>query len=998
MVTCLLAVACTLDLGTPPPLPDTAGWDAAVADASAELDAARPEDVEAADDAGADSAGPPDGGEDVPEPDVPDVPEPDVPDVSEQDVPAVPGPYPCAGDDCPPPPVAHWRFDGDLVDHAGGADAGVFKGLTPGFVDTGWGQGIRVGPGVPISVFAGVFSANLSHYTAFIRLSVDVGADEGTIFGLGSSGESLATNAYSLKTQDSGKPLVLATEHGAGANDQVTLAALGAGGAQHRVAVVVSGGQIWSWVDGQAGAPQPLPAFESTSTALTLGSFSTGASQLDGVLDDVRFYDQALTAGQLAKIVEGDAPPTAQPPPGLPTCSDTPGGCAALPAPVAHWRLDGDGADASGNYPGVPSANVTWIDGPSGKAAQFAAYPGRVDISSFADKMQALVTDPEAEVTIALWFRRDALSGGFFLSLGTEGADLASNMWGLELVGDSINQRSEYGEGQKNPTLGLTPALAVGSWGHVAIVIKDGQVSTYRGGLPSKTQAYKTAQTTSQQVLLGQFSQTPAALHHALDDVRVYDKALTAEQIVAVLDDSLNPAGPDELPEEYPCDAAVPADCPPAPVAHWRFDGDLANHAGGGSAQTYPGHVAVFEETPWTQGLQVAPGVKADAFAATFLALKEAFTAVMRFRLDSVAERRVLFALGDNAETQAANSWWLEVNNGTLKVLAETGDGEDTLQALVAMPDDDLHHTLVLTVADGDLKIWLDDKAFTTVAAPALQSQSGTFRIGAFGPGLWPMHGVIDDLRFYDVPLTTAQMEHIVQGWSPPPKPLPAPGPTCTTSEDGCPSVPAPVAHWPLDGNATDSAGGFDGVATNVAWPSGVHGQAAQFSDYQGTVALSAFASKLKQLVQADAMSVSFWLRRDAVGGYGPFMYLGGKGESLSTNLWALRVNGGALRLQTEVTGGADTNHELGPIATAGVWTHFTLVVKDATITAYHNGQVGGAAPYVAPNTTSGTFALGHFPESKFAHAHTLDDVMFFDVALTPAQVQAHWAESVPVD
>ncbi len=62
----------------------------------------------------------------------------------------------------------------------------------------------------------------------------------------------------------------------------------------------------------------------------------------DGLIDDVRIYDQALTGGQILFVKQGWS--------------------AGLPNPIAHWRLDADGMDGQITADPAQAALLVWSD------------------------------------------------------------------------------------------------------------------------------------------------------------------------------------------------------------------------------------------------------------------------------------------------------------------------------------------------------------------------------------------------------------------------------------------------------------------------------------------------------------------------------------------------------------------------------------------------------------------------------------------------------------
>ncbi len=126
---------------------------------------------------------------------------------------------------------------------------------------------------------------------------------------------------------------------------------------------------------------------------------------LDGCMDDVRVYQRALTAQEVAALAQDDADPAAGP-----AADKAPD---ELPAPLAHWSYDNPddlGHDDTGN------GNDLSVSG-AGLSSETSPVRGRM--ARFADKSSGLFYDRDgltfppalpsgaADVTFTTWFRAD---------------------------------------------------------------------------------------------------------------------------------------------------------------------------------------------------------------------------------------------------------------------------------------------------------------------------------------------------------------------------------------------------------------------------------------------------------------------------------------------------------------------------------------------------------------------------------------------------------------
>jgi arylsulfatase A-like enzyme len=307
----------------------------------------------------------------------------------------------------------------------------------------------------------------------------------------------------------------------------------------NHVAIVVPDGatqtnQVMLYLNGVAVSgvqgSQSARTLNTSSTAVALGGDAPGASNsnLDGRLDDVQIYNTALTPAEVTSLYNNPGSVNGQ---------------APVTTPIAHWKLDdGSGstaADTAGSNTGtlIGSPLPAWTSGVNGGALEF----GGVTNQEVTATVTGLPTGA-APRTISLWLSADAsvLDQKFF-AYGSN-ANGASFGWTLEDAGGIPTIFFRHGGGNFRYT---GQAVPLGPWVHVAIVVPDGatltnQVLLYLNGSPvSGVQgdgSPRTLNTASSVVVLGGDYPGGGAtnLEGRLDDVRIYNSALTGTEIQAL--------------------------------------------------------------------------------------------------------------------------------------------------------------------------------------------------------------------------------------------------------------------------------------------------------------------------------------------------------------------------------------------------------------------------------------------------------------------------------
>jgi hypothetical protein len=225
----------------------------------------------------------------------------------------------------------------------------------------------------------------------------------------------------------------------------------------------------------------------------------------DGLIDDVRIYDVALSEDQIVAVMEGQAAP------------DPFGGM------IAYWPGDGHARDIAGGHDGTLEHDATFAPGVMGQAFAFDGIGDHVRIPYSPD------LNP-ASVTVEAWIKPDCIrwmrivdSGVYRLAIHEEG-NLWSGMYPSSAGGDGFSLRG-----------GSVPA---GQWTHVAVTwdAPSGRWTLYRNGW----QAGSDDLDDDNPLISKNAATCIGSLYHygggsffdgLIDEVAIYDRALTAQEI-----------------------------------------------------------------------------------------------------------------------------------------------------------------------------------------------------------------------------------------------------------------------------------------------------------------------------------------------------------------------------------------------------------------------------------------------------------------------------------
>lgn len=244
---------------------------------------------------------------------------------------------------------------------------------------------------------------------------------------------------------------------------------------------------------------EPLPGTED----LVIGQ-SQLSERWNGMLDDIRIYDRVLSPEEIAELAT-----------------------VSTDGPIAHWKLDETSGttavDSVGGHDGTLTNGPAWASGQLGGAVSLDGSNDYINVPH--DNTLSLTT-----FSMSAWIYPTALSGWQGIVVKGFTPNVANYYFNVH--NDEIGF-GFYNNGWEDFAT-TTANLSTNRWYHAAVTFEDstGEGKIYLDGvLHSTGTTAKSPLPNSDSLVLGRTETTGEYWPGLLDDIRIYDKLLSAPEI-----------------------------------------------------------------------------------------------------------------------------------------------------------------------------------------------------------------------------------------------------------------------------------------------------------------------------------------------------------------------------------------------------------------------------------------------------------------------------------
>ena len=726
----------------------------------------------------------------------------------------------------------------------------------------------------------------------------------------------------------------------------------------HQLAMTYDGSNLKSFIDGVQTASNPVSG-NLSGTAGEIGRYLSNSYVANGIIDEVRIYNRALSPSEITDLYN------------------------YAPGPVAYWNFEegngGSANDTSGNGKVGTLTNMDnvadWVPGKFGSALDF-------------DGSNDYVSIPDSSAN---------LSGNFSLSLWVKPRDNANNPRWFSLIDGANNlQVGHMGSGENvyfrigGSTINTTSGISLDQWHNVQFIMNSGTRSIYIDGIQQATTSGGISADGQYSAIGGGYASYTG--DGIIDDVKIYNYARTPAQIMA----------------DYGTDQAQKQ-----PIGYWKFDegyeGTAHNSGNGGGA--LDGTLSGTTLPTWNNGGKFGKTLSfSNGYVATpATTLNNTFSFSTWFNPSTfVAWAAVLTNLKHGAPASGLN---IIPQSGSIRICYGDGTNAYTYYdvSTAEVVTGQWNHATV-TYDGASAKLYLNgvlkDSRAVTIAQSSQAIRTGIWASSYTG---YLFNGLIDEVKVYNHALTSDEVaSDYNQGKS---ISLGSVGTTATGTPSNsadrayCPpgdttATCAPTAEWKFDEGANTTAqdtsgNGRFGTLTNMDattdWIAGKIGKALDLDGSNDYVSLTRFAHS------STGVTLGGWIKTtstdstksytgnaaqnvigDTTGGVGlGFGITGGK-------IQYMHYNGSWVGL----TGVTDVND--------GKWHYISVTHSSSGVVAlYLDGKLDNSGTI----TFAGARGIDCIGRGYSADYFTgqLDDIKVYNYVRTPAQIAWEFNRGAPV-
>jgi len=270
------------------------------------------------------------------------------------------------------------------------------------------------------------------------------------------------------------------------------------------------------YIDSNQNDSNSFPNDPKVDYGISIGAYSGASSYLDGVIDHVAVYDRALSQPEVEALANLTSPVGREI-----TESDVP---SQSDNGVSRYEFEGDVTDSWGTNDGTDNTSAGFVDGVFGQAKDFDGSDDYVDLPD-------LGLSTTSDFSISFWSNPTDFSSVMYPIGLYDGSD---DIFFVEYQTDGTLQ-VRLGHTGGTSIQYTTSATFPSDWHKIGLVWDSAntELSLYKSGslVRKDSASVDDPFDDTENIDLGRRSDGQGFFFGALDDVRIYDKALTDSKV-----------------------------------------------------------------------------------------------------------------------------------------------------------------------------------------------------------------------------------------------------------------------------------------------------------------------------------------------------------------------------------------------------------------------------------------------------------------------------------
>ncbi len=627
--------------------------------------------------------------------------------------------------------------------------------------------------------------------------------------------------------------------------------------------------------------------------------------------------------------------------------------------PVAHYPFSGNANDAVGSNHGTVNGATLTTDR-FGNANNAYSFDGVDDFIGLDYNF-----GPFTELTVSAWYKVTATSPDLQAIVSS---DHTAKLLHIQIsTSGDVDNAIYFNPGPGNLLLNH-PQPALNQWRQVTITSKSGESKLYINGVLIDTKnATFTSITAANLLRIGSGYLNGRFFNGSIDEVKIYNTALTAAQVLA----EYNATSNNGL------------------VAHYPFTGN-ANDAVGTNHGTVNGATLTADRFGNANSAYSFDGVDDNININHSEVFNfSSYTVSLWFKYNAPGTAGKVYwslisknSIGDGYQ-DAIHLWITESTKQTGGRIGGGGSYEVTFGSPPAVNDGSWHQTTVVCDnANDEIRQYLDGILISTSPFTGNPfNNSASIKLGFWEAYNNFFNGAIDEVKLYNTALTDAQVK----------------------SEYN--ASLGLVAYYPFTGNANDAIGSNHGTVNGATLTTDRFGNANSAYSFDGVDDFINLGNS-STFQFANQVTVSAWFKTTLTSGNFKTLvskwFSGGTTPNGGTFSLSYETNG--LRVMLQNQSGQNLIAQSNAMCNDDVWRMATFTWDGTNLRLFINGAqvaINTNAAFGPPELNNRDVIIGsdtrfspgtgdrHFPGS-------LDDVKFYNTALSPTEVLIEYLNSAP--